>query len=171
MGLARERLRELLGYDPKTGLFTRLVHRHKHRAGEIAGSINDQGYRKIGIDGKDYSAGRLAVFYVTGELPVYEVDHKDTDRSNDRWTNIRPATRAQNSQNTSVSRNNKVGLKGVTVHTPGPGNHRKVARYQATIRKNGKQTYLGSFDTPEDAHAAYSAAARETFGEFANNGV
>lgn len=169
VGLTAKRLRQLLSYDPETGLFTRLVDRCKHRAGEIAGSISDVGYTVIGVDGKTYQASRLAVLWMTGEWPPNEVDHRDNDPQNNKWANLRPATRAEQTRNVR-SKCNVLGFKGVTAHLPGPGNRRTTVRYQASIRIDGRQTYLGSFGTPEEAHAKYVSKAREVFGDFTNSG-
>lgn len=159
--LTVERLRELLRYDPETGYFFRLLTRPGSApAGSIAGSINGLGYRKIAIDGKTYSAGRLVWFYVTGEWPEGHVDHRDRDKDNNRFVNLRDATRAQNRAN---SRRSAVsGLKGAY---PGPR-----GRWRAAITTGGKTRHLGAFTTAEEAHQAYLAAARDAHGQFANPG-
>jgi hypothetical protein len=88
------------------------------------------------------------------------VDHRDLDRTNNRWNNLRRATRSTNAANTRRQRNNTSGFKGVYPH-------HKTGRWYAQIRKDGRGYYLGSFATPQAAHEAYAAAARELFGEFA----
>jgi hypothetical protein len=160
--LTAERLRELLRYDAETGVWTARTSAHKGRwkAGRIAGAVLNTGYRYINVDGQLYLSSRLAFLYMTGEWPAEEVDHKDTDRSNDRWLNLRPATHAENMRNASISRNNKSGLKGVWLD-------KQPGRWVAYIMVSGRQRYLGSFTTKEATHAAYCAAAREYFGEFA----
>jgi hypothetical protein len=152
--LSAERLRELLHYDQTTGAFTWRVFRGRTaKAGDQAGSIVD-GYVKIMVDGRTYTAGRLAVVYVTGAWPASEVDHRDTDRSNNRWLNLRDVPHATNVENQRSARvTNKVGFLGVSKH------HRSE-RYRARIRVAGKLKPLGWFDTPEDAHEAYKAAKR-----------
>lgn len=87
-----------------------------------------------------------------------DIDHRDTDRRNNRRDNLRKATRSQNQGNTNMHVDNLTGYKGVT---------RNHARYMATITIQGKYHYLGTFDTPEQAHAAYIKAANLHFGEFA----
>lgn len=94
--LGQERLKQLLHYDPLTGIWTWRVDRGfaaraNVRAGDVAGTPNDNGYRVIGVEGGVYRASHLAVLYMTGELPGEEVDHKDCDPTNDRWLNLREA--------------------------------------------------------------------------------
>jgi hypothetical protein len=67
--LTQERLKEVLNYDPETGIFTRAVKRHKYPAGEKAGTVEFNGYIVIRISGKTYKAHRLAWLYVYGEWP------------------------------------------------------------------------------------------------------
>jgi hypothetical protein len=160
--LTAERLRELLSYDSETGVWTTRVSSHNGRwkAGRIAGVLS-RGYRVIRVDGWLYLSSRLAVLYMTGEWPAEEVDHKDTNRSNDRWLNLREATRQQNASNRPISPNNKSGLKGATFRK---GRRRP---WFAQIVVANRNISLGYFATKEAAHAAYCAAAREHYGEFA----
>lgn len=159
--LTLNRLKELLYYDAETGLFTRKVGRSgpNARAGDIAGCDNGQGYVRIYVDGVPYKAHRLAWFYMTGEW-VDEVDHRDTDRSNNRWDNLREATRSQNRTNCAAYRNNTSGYKGVSFY-------KRTGKWKAQIQKEGRKISLGYFETPEAAHAAYIDAANRLFGQFA----
>jgi hypothetical protein len=88
--LTSERLKSLLDYDPGTGDFCWLVTDRKRRAGALAGTINNRGYRIIVIDYKARCAGRLAYFYMTGNWPESVVDYIDHDTLNSRWTNLDP---------------------------------------------------------------------------------
>lgn len=161
--LTAERLRELLIYDPLTGVFTwRVSRRHKTRAGSIAGSLCSRGYRDIQIDGISYRAHRLAWLYVHGEWPPSDLDHKDTVHDHNWIDNLRPATNSQNRANTRREIRNTSGFKGVSRYT-----RRCGVRWRAYIQKDGKMVHLGSFLAPELAHAAYTAAAQQMFGEFA----
>jgi hypothetical protein len=150
--LTQEYLKSILHYDPETGIFTRLVKRNRRfLVGSIAGSPSSAGYSYIYIDGKHYVASRLAWFYMTGNWPLKEIDHKNRNPSNDKFGNLREATRSQNLMNREV--------KGVHYH-------KKKGRWIAAIAINRKRTYLGSFSSQEEAHVAYMARARELHGEF-----
>lgn len=156
-----ERLREALDYNRETGLFTRKRSGARWKAGQVAGNIRpNNGYVSIKIDKRLYLAHRLAWLYVYGVWPNGDLDHKDTIRTHNWISNLRPATRTQNNANTPRRRDNTSGLKGVTY----------ISRdhiWRAQISIGGKQTYLGSFKTAEAAHAAYCKAAAEIFGKFA----
>jgi len=145
-------LRELLFYDSETGIFTWLVKRPGWlKVGDGAGYLLE-GYRVISLHGRQYKAHRLAWLYMTGSWPEEEIDHKNGKRADNRWSNLRLATRSLNKQNMRKARSdNQVGLLGVSPN-------RK--NFQAEIRLNGRGYYLGTFRTPEAAHAAYLRAKR-----------
>lgn len=150
--LSHERLLELLHYDPLTGWFTWRVRRNQMaEVGDRAGYINTEtGYRVINIGHKLFLAHRLAWFYVTGRWPAVDIDHERGERDDNRWSKLREATRVENMQNLQgPHRDNKSGFLGVA-----PAKN----RWAAYIRADGKNRYLGSFKTPELAHAAYLAA-------------
>ncbi len=96
---------------------------------------------------------------MTGEW-VDEVDHENTVRSDNRWDNLRAATRGQNRANCGAYKNNTSGLKGVSFY-------KRTGKWKAQIQASGKKTFLGYFLTKEAAHQAYAHAANEYFGEFA----
>jgi hypothetical protein len=160
--IALERLKTLLHYDETTGGFVWLVSPANNvPAGSVAGSIHRiQGYRVIRVDGKAERAHRLAWLYVTGENPPEQIDHINGVRSDNRFCNLRPATNGQNQQNSKTQSNNRLRIKGVC-------RCKKTGRYKAQIGHNGENIFLGRFDTPELAHAAYVAAATKLFGKFA----
>ena len=158
--LTRARLHELLHYDSETGEFRWAKRVSKQiRVGAVAGTLEVNGYRKIPIERGQYSAHQLAWFYMTGRWRSGLIDHRDGDRANNRWDNLRRATQSQNCANKRRARNNRSGFKGVTKTPSG--------RWSAAIQKNGRNRYLGIFTTPQEAHAAYMAEARKLFGEFA----
>ena len=153
--LTRARLRELLHYDRDTGEF-RWLERFgdELRPGDVAG------YVQINVDHHTYQAHQLAWFYMTGQWGRPTIDHRDGDVSNNRWNNLRRATASQNNANRCRPRQNTSGYKGVYLC-------RKSGKWRAGIGRNGKTIHLGRFATPQAAHAAYLAAARKLFGEFA----
>jgi len=153
--VTRARLRELLHYDSDTGEF-RWWERvgEEVRLGGVAGCI------RICVEGRTYRAHQLAWLYMTGEWGRPMIDHRDGDATNNSWSNLRQATASQNGANVRRRRQNASGYKGVrSCRSPG--------RWQAEISKQGRKIHLGTFDTPEAAHAAYVEAARKLFGEFA----
>lgn len=160
--LTQERLKELLDYDPNTGIFTWKVRRGRIKAGSKAGWIDKQkrgntDYVKINIDSVSHLSHRLAWLYVYGQHSS-EISHSDENGLNNKISNIKDSTRSQNMSNISRRRNNTSGYKGVSL---------EGTRFKAKICKNYKQIHIGTFDTKEEAHAAYCKAARELHGEFA----
>ena len=151
--LNAEQLRVLFKYDPESGIFSWLCGKN---TGEIAGSLNCDGYVRISVLGFSYTAHRLAWLYMTGKWPK-TMDHKNRVRTDNRWINLRECTVTQNLGNRSPQSNNKLGIKGVVFNE-------KTGKYKATIRRD----HLGYFDTAEAAQEAYWKAAQEIYGEFAN---
>ena len=161
--ITHQRLLQLLDYNPETGEFFWKSDRGRlAKKGGVAGTI-DGGYVKIIIEGKKYSAHRLAMFYMTGEWPPMKIDHFNTNGIDNRFANLRNATDLQNAHNKNKYKNNTSGYKGVSWK---PQNK----KYQASIQFNGKQLYLGLYDTAEEAYEIYCQKARELHGEFANFG-
>jgi hypothetical protein len=158
--LTAERLREVLRYDPVTGLFIRRCRAGRKHAGEVAGSATRNGYRSICVDNGRYLAHRLAWLYMNGSWPERQIDHKDRDRSNNRWTNLRLATPSGNTANSRRRSTNTSGFKGVCWD-------KSRNRWAAYITVGYRHIYLGRFAAVEDAHDAYLAAAQQHFGEFA----
>ena len=105
-----------------------------------------------------FRAARLAWFWMTATWPDSGIDHRNGIPSDDSWINLRQATQTQNNGNSRIRRNHAVGLKGVSFS-------KFTGRYKAHI--GSKQ--IGRFDTAEEAHAAYVAAAKKYFSEFARS--
>lgn len=100
--LTADRLRELLHYDPLTGVFTWKMNRTRRaKAGSVAGSVNGRGYVQIRIDGVGYTASRLAYLYMQGEpAPAnLEIDHRNHVKTDNRWSNLQPVTHGENMSN------------------------------------------------------------------------
>jgi len=158
--ITAQRLRELLHYNPETGVFTWLVLPKKAwvKPGSIAGGIGGFGYTTIKINGTGYRASRLAWLYMTGEWPEHHIDHVDRDRSNNRWSNLRSATVKQNHENRNVYAKSESGHSGVTLDRT-----RTPVRWLARIKHNGVHMHIGRFERLEDAIAARVAAERRLF--------
>lgn len=147
--LTAERLRELLNYDPETGVFTRRVTRRRWKAGTSIGWLMNTGYVAIVVDSRQYLAHRLAWLYMTGAWPVKYIDHLDCTRTNNRYANLREADHYINQQNQRAPKShNQCGYLGVVKHG---------SRYRAKLSVNGAVFLLGTADTPEEAHELYKA--------------
>ena len=156
--LTAARLRELLHYDPDTGVFTWRVHRGiKRVAGLPAGTINSRGYAQLKISPYGSIQGhRAAWLYAHGDWPSRHIDHINGNKADNRLVNLRDVTHSENQQNQRTAhRNNRVGLLGVSVSR---------GRYAATIQIDGANRHLGRFETAEEAHAAYIEAKRGLHG-------
>ena len=155
-------VRDALHYDQNTGDFTWRISHPNAKAGTKAGHIDDQGRPRVWVMGTRYIASRLAWYWMTGAWPTAEIDHINGDKSDNRWCNLREATRSQNECNKGLKANNTSGVKGV----------RKVGgRWRAEIWRDGVRHHLGYHDTKEAARQAYMDAATELHGEFANTPV
>jgi hypothetical protein len=88
-----KRLRKVLSYAPTTGTFRWKVSAGSRASlGAIAGAKNGRGYHQIRIDGRPYSASRLAWLYMTGKWPTSEISYINGKPSDTRWANLRVAT-------------------------------------------------------------------------------
>jgi Demerecviridae HNH endonuclease len=159
--LSFEEVSRLLDYDPLTGIFKWKVRRGlKRNAGDLAGGSHTSGHIYIEVNGRARHAARLAWLLTTGHYPKAMVDHRDTNPANNRFDNLREATRIENGRNVGLTKRNTSGLKGASWYGPN-------GKWAGKIRVNGRLLHLGYFPTVEAAHAAYVAAAHEHFGEFA----
>jgi HNH endonuclease/AP2 domain len=157
--LTADRANEVLDYDRETGICTWKVSLSRRtKVGAVAGSLYKNGYLVVSIDGVRRGLHRVIFLMETGAWPPCEIDHCDLNRSNNRWNNLRPATKSQNRGNCPQHKDNKSGFKGVYLD--------KGRYWCATITVRAKKCYLGTFDTAEEAHAAYLAAAAKGFAEF-----
>ena len=156
--LTAEELRELLAYDLATGVFTWRRDVHHVKTGQKAGGKNLEGYWVITVNRRGYRAHRLAWLHVYGVWPRAEIDHINSVRDDNRIANLREATRAENNRNRKKQHNGRCSLKGIYL---------AKGRFRAQIRAHGKTTHIGYYDTEEEAHAAYVAAAEKEFGAFA----
>lgn len=148
--LTQEQLKSKLIYDKDNGIFTRVSN------GKKAGSLHKTGYVRIKITSKhSYLAHRLAWLYVTGNMPLNCIDHINGIKDDNRFSNLRDVTNAQNCQN----RHNQSKVKKLT--SSGVSYNETTKKYYSVLTKNYKKTYLGSYPTPELAHEAYVQAKRQ----------
>lgn len=174
-GLTADFVRQILNYDPETGIFIwkirkiRFGNEHAdrifngHFGGNAAGSIAPEGYVVIGVQGKVYRAHRLAWLYMTGEWPDRDIDHINGDKSDNRIANLRSATKIENKRNRRRNTDNTSGCKGVSWH-------KRDQKWYARIMVDGKSKSLGYYKSLQSAHAAYCAASQKYHGEFGNFG-
>lgn len=160
--LTAQRVRELLNYDPETGIFTWKVNVGRWgriKAGTETGSPDLHGHLRIQVDGTLYYAHRLAWLMQTGAWPLGDVDHMDGAPGNNCWRNLRDVPHQTNTENRrKAHRNKRSGLPmGVSIDKRDGG-------IRADITVNGRARSLGRFDDPEQAHAAYLKAKRELHG-------
>lgn len=175
-----EFLRACFDYDPETGRFwwrerpashftdPRVYVRWcRHRAGKQAftKTVTGRGYKRatITFNGREIQllAHRVAWAIITGEWPADEVDHRNCDEGDNRFANLREATGAQNRQNRRV---NSTAASGVKAARPCP---KQAGKWISSIWVGGKSVHLGRFTSAEAANAAYAAAAKKYFGDFA----
>ena len=153
--ITSERLRQVLDYDPQTGVFkwrervAKCVH-----IGDVAGCKEKRiGYITIGVDGRIYKAHRLAWLYMTGNWPIKFIDHINGNKSDNRFENLREVCEDGNAQNIrKPNKRNKSGFLGVI---------RYQNKWRANITVNGKTRRIGDYNTPEEAHQAYLKSKRE----------
>jgi hypothetical protein len=157
--MTAEELRERLDYDPETGVFTwRRSESTRVKIGGVAGTYTEKGYVRVRVLGRPYRAHRLAWLYVRGVWPQDQIDHINGIRDDNRIENLREATNAENQRNMKKRAGKRCALKGV---------HVANGRFRAVITVAYKRFYLGNYNTEEEAHAAYVAAAEKEFGAFA----
>lgn len=163
-----DRVKELVSYDPDTGSLcwrqrpesafgsvrVARIWNTKY-AGAEAGQVGSRGYREVWLDGRIYKAHRLAWLCATGDWPSGDIDHVNGNRADNRLCNLRDVSRSVNSQNQRRAKlSNISGLLGVSFR-------KRTGRYLSQIMADGQCKYLGSFATPELAHAAYLEAKRK----------
>jgi len=174
--LTQDQLKQFVHYDPSTGIFTwrmrtpamfsagkytaeRQCKRFNASSAEtVAGSLRDDGYIRLRIMNKAYYAHQLAALYMEGVLPPHEMDHINMVRDDNRWINLRHATRSQNKRNMRARADNTTGYKGVS-------QHKRSGKYVAAV--GGR--WLGEFACPELAALVASEFRATKHGVFARD--
>lgn len=159
--ISHQEVLDLFEYNARTGeLIYKVAPPYKPQfLGRRAGFVDHQGYRMVKIADKRYMAGRLIWFYVKGEWPD-EIDHKNLDRADDSWDNLRESTRSQNCANKGgFFKANKFGFRGVKQQSSG--------KFYATVCANQIEYSSARVGTPELAALAYDMLAKKHHGEFA----
>lgn len=157
-----ERLRDLFIWDAATGaLYNRVWRGGKARAGDRAGKLCKDGYRRVNVDKGEFSEHRVLWALEMGEDPgEAQIDHRNGDRLDNRLANLRKASAGQQQQNTRL-RASQTGLRGV---------QRMGRGHRAYIRHEGKRMYGPTVYSIEEAleqrafledvfQGAYAAAA------------
>ncbi len=155
--ITQERLKELLHYDPETGIFMRITSplQRNDLLGKVAGHNTGSGYKRICIDGYKYYCHRLAWLYMTGNWPDQEIDHISGKRDDNSWGNLRDVSRKINAQNFTKPRSdNKSGYLGVSFD-------KQKKKWVARIKIENVYKFLGYFFNKEEAHQAYIKGKRE----------
>lgn len=159
--LTAQRAREHLVYDPSTGIATRkIAASNRVKVGDVIDSPDRHGYLRVAIDGQRYRLHRVIWLMAYGAWPTRQIDHINGRRTDNRLSNLREASREENSRNSKVQSNNASGKKGVSFH-------KASGKWQARICADGKRHSLGVFESREDAAAAYDRAAVSFHGAFA----
>lgn len=156
---AAELVRHLLEYDPATGVFRWIRNRagtaRMARAGCVDIDVSGCHRRRIKINSQSYKAADIAWLYMTGEWPEMSIDHENRVGDDDRWDNLRLATRSQQMMNRR---------DWSTMHPKGVA--KSGNKFMARIQLDGKSIYLGQFLTSTEAKRAYDDAAVRYHGEF-----
>ena len=155
-----ERIKRLFDYDPITGLLSRTISMGGAATGSLVGTQNGLGYLQVVIDGVTCVVHRVIWCWVKGAWPEDEIDHNNGVKDDNRWTNLRPADRAQNQANTA------------RIQTAYPkGVYRHHLKFRAIITVRGVRQHLGLFPTVEGAARAYACAAVAAHGDYAHPSV
>ena len=152
--LDQQTLKDMLTYDPGTGVFTWNIKAGNRSKGSFAGTKMSEGYLCVGVRKTRYYLHRLAWLYVYGTMPDGLIDHINGIRTDNRIENLRDVSVTDNVQNIRVAKkDSKSGVLGVSWA-------KKSKKWRASIRINGVCKSLGHFDDIEDAKNAYVDAKR-----------
>jgi hypothetical protein len=156
--MSPQTLREMLSYDPETGVVTWVNSRNKNVNGKPTGlKITDRwnkSYLRMQIRPHVFLVHRVAWAIHYGEWPKDQIDHRDGDGTNNRLDNLRSVSNMKNAHNTKLKSTNTSGHKGVRWHSIGK-------KWNARITVDGVEKSLGLFHRIEDAIAARKDAEKK----------
>jgi len=150
--ITHAQLKELLHYDPDTGIFTRLVRNANNtKVGDVAGTEEKSGYIRIRVSGGHYYAHRLVFLYITGSFPPQHTDHINGIKNDNRWSNLRAVTPSENHRNKKLPSTNKSGVMGVSWSG-------YAGKWVVSMRCRSTPLYIGIFDDFFEAVCARKSA-------------
>lgn len=158
-------LKQLFSYNKFTGKLTWNALKgidgrpNTQWVGQETGQVMGDGYRYLDFMGKRRLVHRVIWKWMTGKDPIDEIDHKNNNRSDNRWKNLRETDHSCNNHNVPCKSHNSSGIKGVKQTESG--------KWNAVIRKNDIQYFLGSFPTAKLAISAHALAAKRFYGKMA----
>ena len=169
--ITQAEVKDRLHYEPETGIFTWLkVGRNRSEHGKEAGYLDLGGYRIIRILGTNYWAHRLAFLYILGSIPE-EVDHINRTKDDNRWSNLRPATRSSNTCNVVVRRDSSSGIKGLHIDVARQSVQGRVKlNYEIYTTCKSYGTTRTKQEAIEEVTAWLHTTREEIHGEFAHHG-
>ena len=148
--MQHQHLKELLNYDPETGIFTWTKFRGNRYTGKVAGSVRPSGHIVMSINWKQYSAARLAWLYMTKRNPKTNVRHINGIEGDNRWSNLETRS-VKVKEPVELWSTNTTGVRGVSWN-------QRDQRYVASISIKGIKHRLGNFKTLTQAAAVRKAA-------------
>lgn len=160
--ITNDYLKEVLKHDIDTGNFIwvkKTSPKSRVNIGEIAGNLNNDGYRRIKLNGKKYQEHVLVWFYHYGKFPNEFLDHVDGDKANNRLENLRECSQGENNRNRAIASNNTTGFRGVTFC-------KQNGKFKATAHFNGEKIHLGYYITDLEASDVVEYNTKLLHGEF-----
>jgi len=157
--ITQERLKQLFDYHPSGNLVWRVSNSRVAPVGSTPGNINQDGYKRLQADGRQYKAHRLVFLWHHGYMPP-EIDHINCIRCDNRIENLRAADNKTNTKNRLTNKNNTSGIKGVSWH-------KQHEKWQAYVNCEGRRVRLGYFESLLDAAALVISTRKQLHGEFA----
>lgn len=149
------RLKEVLYYDPSSGIFTYKVNRGTAKIGNVAGNLSKAGYRYLSIDNVTYAEHRLAWLYIYEKWPDNDIDHINRIKNDNRILNLRDISKKQNNLNKEFKLSSNYLYRGIRKTTGSLG-------YSAELQG----MYLGTYSTQEEASIVYENTAKKEYKEF-----